>query len=816
MIPRIRAISLALLAISVVLISVSDAHAEVPVKFIPANHIGWDVNKTTKGNLCTVVSGNECQIGTESSESGGFKYPQSVASAPEGDIYVTDKGNARVQKFTATGEFVLMFGEEVNETKDNTPSATEAEKNVCTEEEIKNTAVKCKSGHEGSTVGSISDPQSVAVEPIGGNIYVQDYANWRVDEYTPDGQFVLMIGKEVNETKDNTPGATEAEKNVCSEEEITSSAVKCKAGMQNAAGSVEKGSFDFEQYQGNLLAIGSAPERLLYIGDRGRVQEFDAKGEWKGEIKMNGAVTALAIDSQSNTAYVVYSEEPVVHEFDTTTDNELSHPIEIGSEFAIRGIAVDSSGHLAITAASAGNGKSRPFGELYEASSGHFVTKFTIPDPLSAPNTKGLTFNNKGELYLALENHELINYIAVPVAELITGANMCTAGPVKETSDTYNCTLDGEVDPYNVPGTLAWFEWGKSCTLGANTQKESIATVDVLVSVSTTLKELRPNETVCYRLAGEDENVLSPEQLTAANTASFTTLAVPPVMVGEPSSSFITSSSAVLYGELNPENSLTEYYFEYAPGSKAGETLAACHDAKGGACPGVAVTDGAESAVYGRTGATFEATGLQPGTTYRYRLKAFVLVGTATGQSLSGEEGSITTASAPQPEAFTGSVNTVTTSSAVVHGAVNANGQQATYTFELGVYRGAATTYSVVFSGSTNASTAVEQEQDILTDLQPATEYAYRIAIHSGYGTGIGAPAIFRTEPVAAGLPVSIAPIQLAVPKITFPTPGFVACKRGYVRNKRGLCVKAKANGKGSVSKRTVKKKKIHRTSKRR
>ena len=805
---RLRIMLLTFLATSVVVTTVSDAHAEGPVKLVPVSHIGWEVNKTTKGNLCTVSSGDECQTGTGSNKAGGFEYPESLTSGPEGDIYVADKGNARVEKLTPAGEFVLMFGEEVNETKDDTPGATEAEKNLCTEEEIKAAEIKCKSGLEGSTTGAIYNPQSLAVEPATGNIYVLDYSNWRVDEYEPDGRFVLMIGREVNETKDDTPGATEAEKNVCTEEEITGSGIKCKAGVQGNANGSEEGAFDFEEYQGDLLGIGGASNQLLYVGDHQRIQEFDAKGEWKGEIKVGGAVTALAIDAQSNTAYVVYGEKPVLHEFDTSTGTELPQSIEIGQEFVIHGIAVDSVGHLAVTATDASSFNSLPFGDLYDASSGHLVTKFSIPDPAESQDTKGVTFDAKGELYIALETNEIVGYAAVPVAELVTNVATCASGVANGTSRTYDCLLGGEVNPYNVPDTRSWFEWGKTCGLGTATKKESVATSEAQISVSAMLENLRPNETFCFRLAGEDENVSFPEQLTAANTASFTTLAVPPVMVGEPRPSFVAPSSAVLYGELNPEDSLTEYYFEYATEPNAAKELAACQDARHETCVGVGVTSAGESAVYGKIGATIEVNQLQPSTSYRYRLKAIGREGTDIGLKLSGDEGQITTLSAPNLEAFTGPATGITTSSAIAQGTVNAGGQQATYVFELGVYRGAATGYSVVSSGSTEASAMAEPESTMLLGLQPGTEYAYRIALHSGYGTAVGAPVVFMTEPLLINLPVSITPVQLPVPKISFPKPALVPCKRGYTRDKRGLCVKTKAKNKGRRSKGPVKKRK--------
>jgi DNA-binding beta-propeller fold protein YncE len=45
-------------------------------------------------------------------EPGQFDEPQGVTLDGEGNLYVADTGNQRIQKFNAAGEFLLEFGEE--------------------------------------------------------------------------------------------------------------------------------------------------------------------------------------------------------------------------------------------------------------------------------------------------------------------------------------------------------------------------------------------------------------------------------------------------------------------------------------------------------------------------------------------------------------------------------------------------------------------------------------------------------------------------------------------------------------------------------
>ena len=120
-------------------------------------------------------------------------------------------------------------------------------------------------------------------------------------------------------------------------------------------------------------------------------------------------------------------------------------------------------------------------------------------------------------------------------------------------------------------------------------------------------------------------------------------------------------------------------------------------------------------------------------------------------------------------EATTGTPGAVTATSATISGAVNPDGQPATYAFELGVYNGAATQYGIVFSGSAGAGSTPEAKSNTLTGLQPGTTYYYRISIHSGYGTSYGADQTFTTLglPVVLGVPVVLG--MVAVPAIAFP-----------------------------------------------
>lgn len=330
--------------------------------------------------------------------------------------------------------------------------------------------------------------------------------------------------------------------------------------------------------------------------------------------------------------------------------------------------------------------------------------------------------------------------------------------------------------------------------MGEKTLAQPLTTGNAPVPLSALIKGVRPNEAFYFRLVVRDEHVQAPEQLTS-ETVSYTTPIVPPKIIGEPKVSFIKPVSAVMSGELNPENAKTEYFFEYAQDQQAFEKCPGVRQAPI-LCTGVATTSTLTSSIYGVIGATLETSGLQSAKTYLTRMSAESKNKNETEKAAStGGQSTFDTPPTPSVEAATGPASAITTTSAVLSGAVNPGGQPATYTFELGANNGTATQYAVVLSGSVEATTTPVQENLTLPGLQPNTTYAYRIAIHSGYGTAQGNPVTFTTTAEPAAIVRPTTPPMLAIPKeITFPKPPkpTTKCKQNHTRNKHNKCVKTK------------------------
>jgi hypothetical protein len=756
----------------------------------------------------------------------GFQYPEDVAvnndpkSPTYGNIYVADRANGRVQELTASGVFVSMFGRQVNQTrteainaKGGTPTQAESEEeNICTAAS-KDT---CQAGTRGQEPGQF-DYQGlhIAIDPSSGDVYTVEQnigenssgelvAGGRLQEFTAEGQFVLEAGQEVNA---KTKG------NICTREEMEKEGVQCTGPTLHlhpsgyiGAGVAEPGAFAVANETG-FVAVGG-PEDLVYVGEEHRVQELETDGKYKREISLTAissapqtAVRALAVN-EAGDVYLDYTEgatsvvdKNTVLEFDPAGQQIAGFPLTGRSPdvsfFALTSLSVDPSGRLAVSEQESGGSQrlndlyTRYFGSFLEGGSGRLITEFSEQ---GAYGVTGSAFGPNGELYAAkTQADEVLLYRPVPVAELTTGAPVCLPGVENGSDATFACTLAGEANPEGVAGTEVFFEHGRTSAFGEVTAKQPVGSTG---PVSAGVQGLVPDETYYDRLAGEDENAKAPERLTG-ETVSFTTPSVAPRILGAPSVSFLTSFSAVFSGGLNPENTNTAYEFQYG----------ACENLD--ACPGVLRTRTLESAAYGQMTAIIDAGGLEPATVYHYRLLAgneHLVAGKPEGGAAVGATGVFTTGPVPVPRASSGPAGAVGTTSATITGSVNPDGQPAVYSFEAGLYEGAATQYGVVFSASVGASTTAVPEEVGLSGLQPGATYAYRIKIASGYGTAYGETLTFTTQGLPAVLSAPITPALLAVPSIVFPAAAKGStttkkttpkCKRGK-KLSHGKCVKAK------------------------
>src|SRR3990167_3391110 len=174
--------------------------------------------------------------------------------------------------------------------------------------------------------------------------------------------------------------------------------------------------------------------------------------------------------------------------------------------------------------------------------------------------------------------------------------------------DTDDACLRGEVDP-NGDSTDAWFEWGTSSfDLDEETDDQSVGSGTSVRSFSFCLDDLRADETYFFRAVAEND--LGDD---LGSIRSFTTdeEGAEEEEVGPPdattlSATGITSTSAALRGEVNPNNDQTDTWFEWG-------TTRSLSRKTGDQSIGSGDRD---------VSVSFVLTGLSPSTTYFYRVAA--------------------------------------------------------------------------------------------------------------------------------------------------------------------------------------------------
>jgi hypothetical protein len=220
---------------------------------------------------------------------GRLSLPRDIAadSALPGDVYVADSQNNRVDEFDAYGDFIRAWGWGV---KDGAP-----ELQTCSGES------GCQRGIAGSGTGQFDSPEAIAVDNAG-HVYVVDEANRRVQKFSPEGAFILMFGREVDQT---TGG------DVCT----ATSGDLCGPGVVGT-GAGQLGA----TFYGGKLATSPSGE-TVYLGDQGRIQEWNGDGTYEGEITFAsihssepgfpevGTAGALEVGPSTGNLYLILEQQ---------------------------------------------------------------------------------------------------------------------------------------------------------------------------------------------------------------------------------------------------------------------------------------------------------------------------------------------------------------------------------------------------------------------------------------------------------------------------------------------------------------------------
>ena len=421
------------------------------------------------------------------------------------DIYVIDPGNYRIEEFDAAGNFVLMFGKDVNETTGG---------NVCPE----GPTDICKPGTAGSEPGQFQSPNFIAVDnsdgPSHGDVYVSDSANGRVQKFTEAGKPVSSWG---------TPG--------------------------------------YEYLVTGTFGMDVGPEGDLYTYNGGEVAKFSQNGTYlEGTYVGNGGFfpqPGLRLDAFGNFYTLSTLSFTDVRPFETGT---VGQGVPVTTEYPTTGYRFDFSTN-----------------ELYQDTGlliDHYSSACDAAEGLCSPidsfgssdlpgSPEGVAIDeSSGTVYVADSSENDVVAFADVRPKVVTG-------PPTDLKTT-SVTLTGQVDPEG-RGEISEckFEYGFNTNYGRTVPCSPSIPPDYSAptEVTATIGNLSPGTHEHYRLVASN---------TAGGSAvghdeTFVTPAPPAVdgLIAEK----LTATSAELIGKINPNGLATTYRFQYGPGSSYGQEV---------------------------------------------------------------------------------------------------------------------------------------------------------------------------------------------------------------------------------------------------
>ncbi len=689
----------------------------------------------------------------------GIGVDQTTLDPTSGDVYVADTGNARVEQFSSTGEFLSAWGWGVADGG----NASE----VCTS--------GCHAGIPGSGAGQLSAPVSIAVDsasgPAQGDVYVGDSANNVIDELSPSGSPLGTIAGPSTGSRFQAVGgvAVDGEGNVWVVDGGANRVYEFSSG-----GALLK---QFDDSYGGTLAIATDPAGGVYlIRGSGEAERWTPAAITAGTpepVDRNQGGVGLATDASSGDLYVDLgasidqlgpSSEPLgnfgsgslgggrqmAYNPNVTlagaggpgalyvadaSDNRIAvfvppiptpPTVVAGSEVAT-GITSSSA---TLEASINANGLDTTYYFEYGPTAAYGTQ---TPLPPGTDIGSNYTILSEQVALTGLPASTTLHFRVVAVNSLGTtdgpDQTFTTATPqapavegetaVSVTSSA--ATLQASVNP-EFADTHYYFEFGPTAAYGTKVPTPpgtDIGESNSAQNAEAALSGLTASSTYHFRVVAVNSS-----GTTDGPDQTFTT-ATPqaPAVEGETAVS-VTSSAATLQASVNPEFADTHYYFEFGP--------TAAYGTKVPTPPG---TDIGES--NSAQNAEAALSGLSASSTYHFRVVAVNSLGTAYGADT-------TLTTAPPVSIEAESATNVTATTADLTAKLGAENLTTSYRFEYGTTTayGAKTPQP---DATLIASASAQRVSVHLDNLQPGTTYYFRVVATNALGTSTGSGASFTT-----------------------------------------------------------------------
>jgi hypothetical protein len=686
------------------------------------------IDKFTASGAPVMAFGNGGQSNGSGTPAGSFAGRSheglgGLAVDDSEDLYVADPGNGVVDKFNSNGVLVASFG-------DSSPA------------------------HNGQLAGLDTPqgsfvPQSVAIGPSDGDLYVGDTAHGVIDVFSAEGAYITQFA-----TIRPDHVAVDASGNVYVANFFEGTVVYNSSGSLDTAFGAGSGKLEANFTRG--VAVNPSTGRI-FVDEESQIAEYGPTGSLLGDFgasALGGSSQGLAVNDASETVYA-----------SAIFGNQLSPFVE--GETPPTPTTEAASGETSTTAVLNGTLVAKTPGEklkyYFEYNSGTSCTAGT-KTPLEEGEGKvsqditGLEPNAQYTFCFVAENafgptygtpQPLTTPGAPPAIESEDFSEPTFSGP------TSGARLEAQINPDNELTTYT-FEYSTSEN-GAGALTGTIVKVNgesvfpaefgnQLASV--VLTGLQPGTTYYYRVIAENEQSEKEPHPAEGAVQSFTTVpAVPIASTG--AFSALGQSSANVTGTVNPDGAETHYYYQYGPTTAYGQSTAT-------EAPGISA-----GSVTGAVPAPAILVPLVPGVTYHYRLVAWNEDGTSYGQ-----DQMFTTPAGQSPSVLTGPASGISVNGATISGTIDPEGKETAYRFEYGT----STAYGTQAFGTVLPEQGVQTVTLSLQGLEAGTTYHYRLVVENPGGEAVGQDATFTTPPISDPL-VNPAVLPLVrTPDIAFPT----------------------------------------------
>ncbi len=682
----------------------------------------------------------------------GLSSPSDVAvDQSTHDLYVTDPENHRVEKFSSSGEFLLMFGEGVNRREAEAIQAKEALGESPTPAELQAESICTSEPGEECQPGTASfDPVYLAVDNSGdlsaGDVYVEYYSDLEYHEY------------EVHVAKFDSHGtpitAWQSNGQVYVESHPRSLTVDPNGNLF-AGGGLELGQFGSpipnSSVPGGRVVFGQ--DENVFAAQGATVDEFGPTGTDLGRVTgpgFTGPPTALASDLSNGQLYVADAGAPIRH-YDTSCEASDAPCVATdsfgGPELGrATGLAIDESSEV-VYAADPGN---------------HRVDVFTpapfLPDVSATPATPGPT-----------DTEATLAGTVDPAA-----AGEVTACEFSYLSDAaFKADQANEVQALTLAGATGGnfdltFEGQKTGATGSGELYPGFPSIFQSVAVSSGAfipgeeisgEGIPPGTTIAYAFG---EYVGMSEAATSVGRVSLTA-DLPYNATAETVQSALTALPAIGSGNVEVTGSEGGPYTIEFTGALARHNVPQLSAGSSALTPGGA-TASVETTAQGNDGwanatsvpcqpatvpnsgqkaeVSAGLTGLTPETTYHYRVAATDAAGTARSSSTTFTPHKVIGLTTEPPTQLTGATATLNAS-------LLGDGTSTHYHFQWGTTESYSHETTVREIASPHGPVPTELH-DGIEGLQPVTTYHYRVVAQNGAGeTSLGEDQRFATPPGA-------------------------------------------------------------------